>query len=143
MVCSPRNKRRWLPICRRAAISQQSIHQCRIHRTWYVSIPYILVDKRHLSNSQFKGMPRILLSSASLAPLVLDALGLQYSPPQLAASYPALPQPFHATEYRIAKLQDTNPEKVLADYRVQCEASARKPFCNIDRVKGIQSSPHL
>ncbi|KAJ5059252.1 FAD dependent oxidoreductase-domain-containing protein [Bipolaris maydis] len=89
------------------------------------------------------GMPRILLSSASLAPLVLDALGLQYSPPQLAASYPALPQPFHATEHRIAKLQDTDPEKVLADYRVQCEASARKPFCNIDRVKGIQSSPHL
>ncbi|EUC40285.1 hypothetical protein COCMIDRAFT_9817 [Bipolaris oryzae ATCC 44560] len=89
------------------------------------------------------GMSRILLSSASLAPLVLDALGLQYSPPQLAASYPALPQPFHATEYRIAKLQDTDPEKVLANYRVECEASTRKPFCNIDRVKGIQSSPHL
>lgn len=88
-------------------------------------------------------MPRILLSSASLAPLVLDALGLQYSPPQLAASYPALPQPFHVTENRIAKLQDTDPEKILADYRVQCEASAQKPFCNIDRVKGIQASPHL
>ncbi|USP76839.1 hypothetical protein yc1106_04113 [Curvularia clavata] len=91
------------------------------------------------------GMPRILLSSAHLAPLVLDTIGFESSTPQLlaSASYPALPQPFHVTEERIAKLQGTDPEKVLQAYKEQCEASAKKPFCNIDRVRGIMPSAHL
>lgn len=90
-------------------------------------------------------MPRVLLSSAHLAPLVLDALGLEHSTPQLlaAASYPALPQPFRVTEERIASLQGTDPEKVLQTYREQCAASAKKPFCNIDRVKRLQPNAHL
>lgn len=90
-------------------------------------------------------MPRILLSSAHLAPLVLDAIGFQHSTPQLlaSASYPALPEPFQVTEERIAKLQGTDPESMLQAYREQCEASAKKPYCNIDRVQGIMPSPHL
>ncbi|KAF2028091.1 nucleotide-binding domain-containing protein [Setomelanomma holmii] len=80
------------------------------------------------------GMPRILLSSAHIAPLILDAIGFQHSQPRLAASYPALPQPFHVTAERIAKLQATDIDAMKKAFKERCEASAKKPCCDAGRV---------
>lgn len=81
------------------------------------------------------GMPRILLSTAHIAPLVLDSLGVAYSQPQLAATYPPLPHPFHCTPERIEKLQDTDVTAIYETYKKSCEDSARKPFCNITTLQ--------
>ncbi|KAH8730277.1 FAD dependent oxidoreductase-domain-containing protein [Phaeosphaeriaceae sp. PMI808] len=80
------------------------------------------------------GMPRVLLSAAHIAPLVLESLGIEYTQPLLAASFPPLPQPFHAHPERIERLQSTDPASMLESYRQQCAESAVKPFCNISRV---------
>lgn len=48
------------------------------------------------------GMPRILLSTAHLAPLVLDALGVAWSAPALVEDYPPIPAPFVVTAERLA-----------------------------------------
>ncbi|KAL6159500.1 hypothetical protein ACJBU6_01939 [Exserohilum turcicum] len=89
------------------------------------------------------GMPRILLSSAHIAPLALDAIGFVFRQPRLAASYPNLPEPFRVTPERVAKLQGADIEAMFTAYREQCETSAKKPFCNIDRVKVAKAGPNL
>jgi hypothetical protein len=81
------------------------------------------------------GMPRILLSTAHVVPLVLDSLGMDYKQPALAAPFPALPKPFHATAERIKRLQAFDLAAKIESYRADCEESARKPFCMGDRSK--------
>lgn len=82
-----------------------------------------------------KGMPRILLASAHIAPLVLDAIGFQHTPPRLAAPYPALPEPFRVTKDRINMLRAENKwEEKVKSFNTSCEASATKSCCNAGRT---------
>ncbi|KAH9214283.1 FAD dependent oxidoreductase, partial [Leptodontidium sp. 2 PMI_412] len=60
------------------------------------------------------GMPRILLSAAHIAPLILNSLDVAYTTPDLVKPYPALPRPFEVTRDRIEVLQ-----KVDADARFE------------------------
>lgn len=81
-----------------------------------------------------KGMPRILLASAHIAPLVLDAIGFEHTQPRLAAPYPALPEPFRVTGDRIDKLRAENKwEETVKSFNAKCEASATKPCCDAGR----------
>jgi hypothetical protein len=90
-----------------------------------------------------EGMPRILLSSAHIAPLVLDAIGFEHTQPRLAKSYPALPEPFNATADRLAKLQVTDTRDAMVKaFRERCELSAKKPYCDVGRAY-IEPSPSL
>ena len=50
------------------------------------------------------GMPRILLTTAHLAPLVLDNLGIRHSKPKMLDQAPPLPKPFILTQKRIDEL---------------------------------------
>ncbi|KAI7202434.1 hypothetical protein KC343_g5132 [Hortaea werneckii] len=75
------------------------------------------------------GMPRILLSAAHIAPLILQSIGAEHTMPELAKTHPALPKPFLATGERIEDLQSTDWLKKAAAYRQSCEESAAKPFC--------------
>lgn len=50
------------------------------------------------------GMPRILLSAAHLAPLVLESLDVQMMTPSLVKPYPPLPLPFKLTAERLDRL---------------------------------------
>lgn len=80
-------------------------------------------------------MPRILLSAAHIAPLVLDSLGAKFTPPALVAPYPPLPRPFHITTERIQRLQKVDAKaKFEADVKNLLE-SAEEPFCNDDRSR--------
>ncbi|KAF3042582.1 hypothetical protein E8E11_002494 [Didymella keratinophila] len=79
------------------------------------------------------GMPRILLSAARIAPLVLESLGIEFSPPSLVSAYPPLPKPFHATAERIEGLQNTDVTVIAEQYKKGCEESAKKPFCDAGR----------
>lgn len=76
------------------------------------------------------GMPRILLSTAHLTPLVLDSLGVKWTAPSLVASYPPLPRPFLVTGKRVEALQDVDTK---AEYEADLkdnEECAKKPYCN-------------
>jgi hypothetical protein len=77
------------------------------------------------------GMPRILLTAAHLAPLILDSLGVTYSQPSLASTFPPLPRPFEATRERIERLRDTDVKAIAEQYKQGCEKSAQKPYCNL------------
>ncbi|CAK3917417.1 FAD dependent oxidoreductase [Lecanosticta acicola] len=82
------------------------------------------------------GMPRILLSTAHITPLLLKELGFEHSPPSLVQSYPSLPKPFHATAERVERLQQTADVAAKKQaYLDNCEASAKKPFCNTARTR--------
>jgi hypothetical protein len=52
-----------------------------------------------------QGMPRILLSTAHIAPLILQSIGVIHTMPDEVATYPPLPQPFHATAARCDRLR--------------------------------------
>ncbi|WVQ99100.1 hypothetical protein IAU59_006232 [Kwoniella sp. CBS 9459] len=74
------------------------------------------------------GMPRILGSTAHLAPLVLSALGIQSTTPSTATIFPPLPEPFHATEERVQRLQSID---ALAKFQKDIDedlVSSKKPF---------------
>ncbi|KAL6408827.1 FAD dependent oxidoreductase superfamily [Ilyonectria robusta] len=75
------------------------------------------------------GMPRILLSTAHVTPLILDALGFQYSAPSLVGPYPPLPKPFSATSERIDSLQKVDAAAVFEQDTIDAVESAKKPFC--------------
>ncbi|KJX94368.1 fad dependent oxidoreductase superfamily like protein [Zymoseptoria brevis] len=76
------------------------------------------------------GMPRILLSTAHIIPLVLESIGQEHTAPKLVENYPPLPGPFHATAERIEKLGRTVDLEAKAHaYCKQCEESAQKEFC--------------
>jgi hypothetical protein len=80
-------------------------------------------------------MPRILLSSAHIAPLVLEATGFEHSRPQLAAAFPDLPEPFHVTAERLAQLNATDlREAKIKAFNESCASSAKKPCCDAGRV---------
>lgn len=51
------------------------------------------------------GMPRILLSTCHIAPVILQDLGTVVVPPRCTLDYPPLPQPFHATRTRLERLR--------------------------------------
>jgi hypothetical protein len=86
-------------------------------------------------------MPRVLGSAVHITPLVLESLGVEYSQPLIAASFPPLPQPFRTTAERIERLQDTNINALTEEYKQSCEKSARKPFCNTARVMAVLTTP--
>ncbi|KPM37655.1 hypothetical protein AK830_g8887 [Neonectria ditissima] len=77
------------------------------------------------------GMPRILLSTAHITPLILDALGCTYSLPSLVGPYPPLPKPFQATAERIDSLQKVDAAAIFEVDTKDALESAQKPFCNI------------
>lgn len=79
------------------------------------------------------GMPRILLSTAHITPLVLKELGVNWTAPKLVEKYPPLPEPFMATAERIRALQTADAN---ANYEASVkghEESAKKSFCNEER----------
>ncbi|EME45451.1 hypothetical protein DOTSEDRAFT_150512 [Dothistroma septosporum NZE10] len=83
------------------------------------------------------GMPRILGSTAHLAPYILKSLNLRHSTPPAAALFPSLPKPFRATPARLERLLNTaNVAAKVEAYQVACEESARKPFCSDERCRG-------
>lgn len=76
------------------------------------------------------GMPRILLSTAHLTPLVLDSLGVEWSAPALVKEYPPIPAPFVVTANRVAALQGVDTQ---AEYEADIkgmEEDAKKEYCN-------------
>ncbi|KAF7557929.1 hypothetical protein G7Z17_g324 [Cylindrodendrum hubeiense] len=83
------------------------------------------------------GMPRILLSTAHITPLILDSLGVKYSPPSLVGPYPALPKPFLATQERIDSLQKLDAGAIFEQDKTDALESAKKPFC---KGRQIQSN---
>ncbi|KAK8096276.1 hypothetical protein PG999_014298 [Apiospora kogelbergensis] len=80
------------------------------------------------------GMPRILLSTSSIALSILDSLGLDHSQPSGVAQLP-LPKPFVATQERIDRLQSTDVEGIRTRFTSSCQQSSVKPFCNDDRSR--------
>ncbi|CAG8105122.1 unnamed protein product [Penicillium salamii] len=76
------------------------------------------------------GMPRILLSTAHIAPLILDDLSFTHTSPALVAPYPPLPKPFQATAERISSLQTMDSVAFFEKISKDCLESAKKPFCN-------------
>lgn len=76
------------------------------------------------------GMPRILLSTAHITPMVLGDLGVEHAAPALVAPYPQLPKPFVVTAERVEALQTVDTQaKYDASIKAN-EESAKKPFCN-------------
>ncbi|OCF32124.1 FAD dependent oxidoreductase superfamily protein [Kwoniella heveanensis BCC8398] len=87
-------------------------------------------NKGHFVAAGFAGhgMPRILGSTAHLAPLVLADLGVKSNTPSTATIFPPLPEPFQATEERIQRLQSVD---ALAKFQKEIDeglVSSKKPF---------------
>ncbi|EFX05502.1 FAD dependent oxidoreductase superfamily [Grosmannia clavigera kw1407] len=84
------------------------------------------------------GMPRILLSTAHITPLILADLGIDNCPPDLVAPYPPLPPPFVISDDRLSRLQSADAQAQYdASVRAH-EESAKKPFCNEPRCLAWQ-----
>jgi hypothetical protein len=79
------------------------------------------------------GMPRILLSTAHITPLILEDLGTQWAAPELVSAYPPLPEPFVVTEKRVRAFTEADAQKDYDETVKSYEASAAKPFCNEPR----------
>lgn len=79
------------------------------------------------------GMPRILLSTAHITPLILEGLGVKWAAPGLVAAYPPLPEPFVVTEERVKAFTEADARKHYEASVSAHEASAAKPFCNEPR----------
>lgn len=78
-------------------------------------------------------MPRILLSTAHIAPLILRSIGVDYTAPGLVASYPPLPEAYRTTPERIQALQSVDASaKYNASIKSHLESS-QKAFCRVDR----------
>lgn len=77
------------------------------------------------------GMPRILLATAHITPLVLDALGIKWTAPALVAAYPPLPAPFVVTDERVQSLQGAGMQAAeYEDSLKEHEECAMKDYCN-------------
>lgn len=85
-----------------------------------------------------EGMPRILLSTAHITPLILDSLNAKYTPPSLVAPFPPLPKPFQVTAERIEALQKVDAAAIFEQSAKDCLESSKKPFCN--NIPGRPSS---
>lgn len=83
-------------------------------------------------------MPRILLSTAHITPLVLTFLGVEFTPPPLVAPYPPLPEPFRVTTERVQRLQKVDPASKYDEGVKSSLESAKKSFCN-----DVRSRPRL
>lgn len=91
---------------------------------------YTHISTPNKTKLTFQGMPRILLSTAHVAPLALDAVGVEHSAPSLVQSYPAMPEPFHLTTERIDALANADPVAIFEKSKQAYNESAKKPFCN-------------
>ena len=74
-------------------------------------------------------MPRILLSTAHITPLILTSLDIETNPPSLVAPYPPLPGPFHTTVNRVERLQGIDAAAQYETSVIVSLESAKKPFC--------------
>lgn len=79
------------------------------------------------------GMPRILLSAAHVAPLVLAGLGVAWTAPGLVRGYPPLPGPFVVTAARVEALRGVDAGIAYDACVKGHEDSVKKPFCNEKR----------
>lgn len=79
------------------------------------------------------GMPRILLSTAHITPLILQELGVKWTAPELVAAHPPLPEPFVVTEKRIKQFTEADAKRSYDESVRGHEESAAKPFCNEPR----------
>ncbi|PVH78497.1 FAD dependent oxidoreductase superfamily [Cadophora sp. DSE1049] len=79
------------------------------------------------------GMPRILLSAAHTTPLILESLGVKFTPPSLVEPYPKLPGPYEITKERMDRLQNVDAGLKLENSVKKAEESAKKDFCNTSR----------
>lgn len=79
------------------------------------------------------GMPRILLSTEHIVPLVLESLEFDSSRPALASGYPPLTKPFLVTPERVERLQGTDCDFEARLYKERCEESSMKTFCRDER----------
>jgi hypothetical protein len=70
-------------------------------------------------------MPRILLTTANLAPLVLDQLGIKHHEPASLANAPPLPEPFKLIE----ELKKVNVAKLKSDSRAASLRGAKLEVC--------------
>ena len=87
----------------------------------------------------FTGMPRILLCAAHVTPLILNFLGVEFTPPSLVEPYPKLPAPFEITKKRIDALLKVDAYLKLENSWKNAKESAKKEFCNTPRC-GPKSS---
>ncbi|WVQ86207.1 hypothetical protein IAT38_008375 [Cryptococcus sp. DSM 104549] len=74
------------------------------------------------------GMPRILGSTAHLIPTILSDLGIPHTTPNVAATFPQLPEPFAVTAERVAKYQEVDAEAKLKAAREESLESSKKAF---------------
>ena len=74
-------------------------------------------------------MPRILLTTANLAPLVLDQLGIKHHEPASLANAPPLPEPFKLTPERIEALKKVNVAELKSDSRAASLRGAKLEVC--------------
>lgn len=77
------------------------------------------------------GMPRILLATAHITPMILDCLGVEWTAPALVKHYPPLPKPFVVTAKRVEMLQDYD---MTAEYDAEVaanEEAAKMDLCGV------------
>ncbi|KAH8667627.1 FAD dependent oxidoreductase-domain-containing protein [Tricladium varicosporioides] len=104
------------------------------------SFPFVgVVPNRegHFIASAFTGhgMPRILLSTAHITPLVLQFLGFEFMSPALVKPYPSLPKPFLLTAERLKELQNVDGERIYEETVRNGLESAKKWFCQDERSR--------
>ncbi|WVQ80116.1 hypothetical protein IAT38_002217 [Cryptococcus sp. DSM 104549] len=68
------------------------------------------------------GMPRILGSTAHVAPLLLTSLNIPHSTPKAATAFPPLPEPFLVTPERVERLQHVDAQ---AKFRASVESTKK------------------
>lgn len=73
-------------------------------------------------------MPRILLSTCHIVPVILQDLQIKQSPPPCTLEYPPLPQPFHATRSRLERLRKLDLHGKLQAELEAGLASSKKVF---------------
>ena len=92
------------------------------------------------------GMPRILLTTAHLAPLVLDHLGIPHKTPESLEGAPPLPSPFVITQERVDELRKVDMKAWQADRDKAAlrgaemdECQRYKPLTEMGTLQGIKS----
>ncbi|PSR77498.1 FAD dependent oxidoreductase superfamily [Coniella lustricola] len=87
------------------------------------------------------GMPRILLSTAHLAPIVLAALGVQgVKKPAMLDKFPSMPQPFVPTAERVESLKDFDVQADIDADVKEHEAAAKLDIANGPRAVGWKTA---
>lgn len=81
------------------------------------------------------GMPRILLSTAHITPLILSYLQTDMVVvPSLVTDFPSLPDPFAVTSDRLERLRGIDYIAKMAEGVESGLESAKKPFCASGKV---------